>query len=324
MSSRRTSVSSSAVSDTRPTAPAGLRVVVTGGSGFIGSAVVREALARGHAVTSLIRRCETVAEVAGLETEFADWNDSQALTELLQSLAPDVIVHCAGCSARGAESTEAIYEANVATVWKLLGAVARACPQAGVVLLSSAAVYGPAPEVPVLETAPTVPHTHYAGSKILAEELAKTFARVEGVRAVVARPFNVLGPGEPTGSVVGTILQQLTVQRGIAKVHLREATSVRDFIDVSDVAGALLHLGVHGESGVIYNICSGRGTSVRELANRAAVLSSCTLDLAVDVEHPPRSVSIGAPGLIGGLGWKPVISLDESLARIIAENPKQP
>jgi len=186
-------------------------------------------------------------------------------------------------------------------------------------LLSSAAVYGPHPPVPTAEGAPLAPTTHYGHSKVLAEGVAAAFAGVEGVRAVVARPFNVLGPGEPSGSVVELIARQVADAEGpIASVSLRESASVRDFIDVEDVADALLTLGTQGVAGGVYNVCSGIGVSIGDLVGSAAKARGLSADL--HVEHPDAagSVSIGDPGRLMSLGWKPRLSLEDSVSRIVS------
>ncbi len=307
------------MSDSKQVTGPGATVVVTGGSGFIGSAVVREALSRGCAVTALIRECEPIMDLDGLNSRVVDWDDRIGFTEVLSEISPDVIVHCAGSSARGQEAVEAIYRANVGLVWTLLSAVTTACPTCGVVLLSSAAVYGPSPEVPTSEAAVLQPATHYGHSKVLAEGVARAFAEVEGVRAVVARPFNVLGPGEPAGSVVERIAHQVAGDPGTARVEvrLREVSSVRDFVDVDDVARALVAIGFHGEAGTAYNICSGRGVSIRDLVECAVAVSGRESDLLVEQEDTVASVSIGRNDRLGQLGWTPRIPLEESMRRIM-------
>jgi GDP-4-dehydro-6-deoxy-D-mannose reductase len=300
-------------------ADAGLRIVVTGGAGFIGSAVVSRALEAGHAVTALIRDCEPVPTTPGLSTRVVGWDDRGGLTALLADLAPDVVVHCAGSSARAQESPAMLYDANVALVWTLLSAVAASCPACGVVLLSSAAVYGPCPSVPTAETAPLDPRTHYAHSKVLAEGVASAFFKVEGVRTVVARPFNVLGPAEPTGSVVERIAGQIAGAPGpVAQVHLREVASIRDFVDVEDVADALLVLGAHGEAGGVYNVCSGVGVSIGDLVRHAANARGLSAELQLERPDEPGSVSVGDPARLMSLGWEPRLTIEESMRRIVS------
>lgn len=305
----------------RPVHAHGRSVVVTGGSGFLGSAVVRQALDRGDRVASVIREGEPVSGLAGLETLVVDWADPAGLTALLRGLSPDVFVHCAGSAARSGEALASLYEANVGLVWRLLAAAADACPGAGAVIVSSAAVYGPSPVMPTREDEGRDPRSHYAFTKALAEDVATGFARIEGMRVAVARPFNILGAGEPAGSVVAAITDQIACAPpvGAVEVRLREAVSVRDFVDVDDVARGLLLLGDKGAPGGVYNLATGTGVSVRELAERAAAAAGRDLDLVVEHTDVPATVSVGCPDLARSLGWEQRVPLDESLGRILRE-----
>ena len=153
------------------------------------------------------------------------------------------------------------------------GRFLRSAPR--VVHLSTAAVYGRDPGSDVAEDSPTDAVGHYARSKLMGDMVCHTFAQSDGVDVVIARPFNVLGPGEPVGSIVSDLATQvLAVPPGAtAQASLRETASTRDFLDVRDVADALLVLAEKGTSGEAYNVCSGAATSVSDL------VCSCRLGL---------------------------------------------
>ena len=299
---------------------AGRRVAVTGAAGFIGSAVVRVALELGASVDCIVRGFEPEMSLPGAERHVADWGDELGLAALFGRRRPDVVVHCAGNSGRGGGSAASMYDANVGTVWRLLDAVRAAGIDPGVVVLSSAAVYGPTPTTPTSEDCALAPATHYAASKVLAEEVAARYVSLESLRVCVARPFNVIGPGEPGGSVASRIIEQFANSPAgePVTVRLREAESVRDFADVEDVARALLVLGSCGDSGLRYNICTGHGVSIAELVR--AVADAFCLQYQVVIEEPGShpTVSVGCPHLLGALGWRPRLGLAESLSRIVA------
>jgi len=312
------------MSDPRSPRASGAGVVaVTGGAGFIGSAVIRRAAAGGREAVALVRECEVEWLTGGVDHRVVDWDAPQHLRNALAGLDPGIVVHCAGVSARSGGSVAALYSANVELTAELLEAVAQSCPHASVVLLSSAAVYGSRPHTPTVETAPLKPETHYAYSKAMTEMLGRAFARNEGMRVTVARPFNVLGPGEPRGSVVSTLLGQLlSVPAGqTAAVTLRETASVRDFVDVDDVADALLLIASRGEPGEPYNVCTGVGTSVADLVQAAG--RALARELEVEVSHPDLrgTVSTGSPSLLRALGWSAIYSLEASLARCFSPAP---
>jgi nucleoside-diphosphate-sugar epimerase len=208
-------------------------------------------------------------------------------------------------------------EVNVGLTQAILASVTESAARAGVVILSSAAVYGPAAPTPTREDVLLAPTSDYAASKVEAEAVARRFARA-GVLVSIARPFNVIGPGEPPGSVVDVIASQvLAVPRGSrTTVRLRECRSVRDYVDVDDVAAALLTIAKRGQPGKAYNICSGVGVSVAELVHRAGRAWCRQITIATTQPDEPASISIGSRDRIATLGWAPMWTLDETLARM--------
>jgi GDP-4-dehydro-6-deoxy-D-mannose reductase len=177
------------------------------------------------------------------------------------------------------------------------------------------------PEVPTPETAPLRPVSHYGESKVLAEELAWTFARMSEVDVCVARLFNVIGPGEPKGSVMRAIIDQLleAPEGGLARVQLLEERSCRDFVDVRDVASALVTLAERGVAGEAYNVCTGETVCIRELFDVAVATSGRSATLEVTKPDLQPSVSQGACAKLRALGWEPQRALAESIADEMGE-----
>jgi nucleoside-diphosphate-sugar epimerase len=316
-------------------APAGARLVVTGAAGFLGARVMAAARRAGFDALGVVRDCELGEAATGDVIEVLDWTDEQARRRLFERAAATVIVHCAGHNGRfgGAPDAAVLQAANVELTGALLDTVAalRSRPSAvgshravgsgpAVVVLSSASVYGLQPPVPTPEAAPLAPVGAYAASKLAAEEVCRAAASC-GLHVVIGRPFNVIGPGEPPGSVTATLTSQalLAPRGGRAAVRLRETVSVRDFVDADDVAEALVALGCAGETGAAYNICSGRGVSVAELVRRASTVWQREFDLSVAEPQAAGTVSIGDPAALLALGWRARRTLDDSLAAIAAQ-----
>lgn len=289
-------------------------VLVTGAAGFLGSAVCRAALAKGASVTGLVRAGELALPIEGVTYREIDWNDVAAIAEAVSEAAPERIVHCAGATPRAEMSVSDLYEANVALVWRLLELVKAEAPTAGVVVVSSAAVYGPTPTVPTAEDEPLNPVTHYAWSKVLAEQAARAFSGTDDVRVCIARPFNLLGQGEPKGSVVSDVIEQ--IEAGADVIRLREIASVRDYVDVKDAARALLLLAERGEPGEPYNVCSGVGISVAEIVRE--ILSAWESKAMVEVVDPEaqRTTSTGDSGKLCALGWTLRSAVAASIGRL--------
>lgn len=294
----------------------GKRLVVTGALGFIGGAVVTSALDRGWDVTGLDRAS---GEWGGADLVEVDLANPVALAEVLDDARPDAVVHCAGLGARaaGAPDAAALYEANARLTWRLLGALPPSIP---VVAVSSAAVYGASASGLVSEEAPLSGDSHYAASKISAEAVCRAFA-AQGRRVAIARPFNVHGPGEPAGSFTANVVSQITAAarsadpEAAATVRLLETNSVRDFIDVDDVALALVLLaGEQGAHGA-FNVCTGHGTSLLEYVELAARVAG--LEIAIECSHAdlPGTVSVGDPSRLLALGWQARHTLEETVTR---------
>jgi GDP-4-dehydro-6-deoxy-D-mannose reductase len=300
-------------------APADRRLVVTGAAGFLGARVMAAARAVGFEALGIVRDCEVGDAPAAETIEVLDWSDERALLRTLERAAAAVIVHCAGHNGRfpGPPDAAVLRAANLDLTSALLDAAAAVRPSPSVVVLSSASVYGPRAPVPTPESAPLAPASEYASSKLAVEGLCRAHA-ARGLRVVVARPFNITGPGEPPGSVTATLAAQalLAPRHGRASVRLREIVSVRDFVDADDVAQALLTLGLAGAAGAVYNVCSGRGVSVAELVERAASVWQREIDLDVAEPQVAGTVSIGDPSALAALGWRAQRTLEQSLAAV--------
>jgi nucleoside-diphosphate-sugar epimerase len=303
------------------------RIAVTGAAGFLGSAVLSRLVADGFEAIGLIREGERDPGVAGAVVVSVDWSSAASLSEVLLAAQPDAVIHCAGHSGRFASEPdfEVMYEANVATVWRLCEAMSAVAPAARLVLVSSASVYGPHPPIPTRENAPLAPATHYAASKVAAEAVAAGFV-ARGRSIAVARPFNITGPGEVAGSVVTALASQVLAEpQGVPAVaRLRENASVRDFVDVDDVARALITLARAEAAAGAYNVCSGEGVSIAELVRSAAAAWGREVRLEVADPTDPGTVSTGDPARLRALGWVPAHTLSDSLARLAAFREGRP
>jgi UDP-glucose 4-epimerase len=245
------------------------RALVTGGAGFIGHHLVHALLRRGRAVTVLddlsVGRRENVPAAARLVE--GDVRDPAALREALDGV--DAVFHEAALVSVRASQDRFVEDADV----NLMGTLAllRAMGQARVrkaFLASSMAVYAdrPRPE-PVAENAPTEPISAYGIAKLAAERYWLLLCRAAGIRATVLRYFNTYGPGQGLTPYVGVVTIFVNrLLRGEAPVIYGDGEQCRDYVHVDDVVAANL-LALDGErDGRIFNVGTGRGTTVNTLA----------------------------------------------------------
>lgn len=254
-----------------------MRIVVTGGAGFIGTAVCCKLLAAGHPVTVLDslasgargeRNLERLTRL-GAASACGDIRDPMAVQAALTRADAEAVVHLAAVASVPASvaDPEGCFAVNVEGTRQVLAA-ARDVGARRFVLASTASLYGPSPRLPSSETDPLEPASPYAHSKLAAEELCRTFAAEGGIEPVLFRFFNVYGPGQdPASSYSGVITRWVDALRETGQVDLYgDGRQTRDFVHVEDVARAIC-LGLERDAAppTPLNIGSGVSVSLLEL-----------------------------------------------------------
>jgi len=192
-----------------------------------------------------------------------DITDLEALRPMAEGV--DVVIHLAGppsVAASFADPVEFLRAHVLGTA-----TIVRLCQELGIprlVHVSSAEVYGRPHHNPVGELEPLAPRSPYAAAKVGAESIIGAATRAGGLDAVILRPFSVYGPGARRDSVLGLILEQALAGDSI---RLRKLDGVRDYCFVADLAAAVWRAATVELAGLhTFNIASGRGTRVDELA----------------------------------------------------------
>ena len=300
------------------------QALVTGGTGFVGQWLARALLAEGWGVValglhSLDEGVLTPSERSAIQWLHGDIRDGDAVYHAVDRSAPDAIFHLAGVSfipdARGTPA--ATYEVNVLGAVRLLAEVARR-RQAGdldpvILVVGSATQYGPHPssEMPLTETAAQCPADVYAASKAAQEIAALQMHRAEGLRVICTRSFNHSGAGHPRHFLLPALVQRaLGLRRdGGGELRLGNQDSIRDYLHVEDVVRAYLLLARHGQPGEVYNICSGTGVSVRQLAEEVLLQVGIAAEITTDptlVRGVDVATLVGSPAkLHAATGWQP-------------------
>ncbi|MBX3026425.1 NAD(P)-dependent oxidoreductase [bacterium] len=295
-----------------------LRLLVTGASGFVGSQVVRAALASGHQVIALVRSRAGAARLAGLSGDLrlveADLADAAAMRRAAREAAADAALHLAwsiGPDYRDTPANLACVQGSLALLEGLLDGACQRIVFAGSHLELAASAGD------MDETLAVAPRSLYAVCKDALHRIADTYAAARGASFAWARLFNLYGPGQPDWALVPSIIAPLLAGRPCA---VARGAQVRAFLHVRDVADALLALARSPLGGTVH-VGTETGISVRALALRIgerlgrADLLAFPEPEALGAE-PPRIVPCTAR-LAATVGFRPRIDLDDGLADTI-------
>ncbi len=292
-----------------------MRALVTGSAGFAGR----------HLATSL---AGDGIEVTGFDIrEGCDVRDYEALRAAMDACEPDLVFHLAAMSWPGESLTDPYRcaDVNVMGTLNVLEAVRHSGSHARVLLAGTSEEYGyegREPGTVLDESAACFPTTPYGASKLAASSLGAVYARRYGLPVVVTRAFNHTGRGRQAVNAESAFARRIVaVERGEADhVPHGDLSAVRDFSDVRDVVAAY-RLAIMAAPG-IYNVCSGRPVSLREVMDTLAYLSTATgLVLKEDPALVRRDQgpfpAPSAARLRDATGWAPQIPLAETLAEVL-------
>ncbi len=300
-----------------------MKILVTGAGGFVGTHARRELLAAGHEVLALA----APGENAGPGALVADIRDAVALDHVLAAAQPEGILHLAGMAfvpAAWQKPVEAT-EINLIGVINLLESTRVHCPEARVLVVSSAEIYGQGePANPLHEEEALFPCNLYAMTKAAADMTARIYARKYRIPAMTARPVNHTGPGQsPSFVAVDFATQLLAIARGEREALMRVGNldSRREFLDVRDVVRAYRRILESGRGGCSYNIASDKRVTIRELLEMLIRLTGAKPTVEVDpARFRPTDVAprLDTRLLRNHTGWTPQFTLEQTLADIVA------
>jgi GDP-4-dehydro-6-deoxy-D-mannose reductase len=254
-------------------------VLITGPCGFLGGRFL-DVLTHAAPRPEVVGWRRALDPPSGAPREIVDDLSATSLADVLAELRPAHLVHLAGLVPPADDA--ALWTANVGLASILLDAVRIASPHTRVLLIGSAAEYGPARIPRIGEDQPCAPTTTYGRAKLCQTLLARHYHRSWGVPVMIARPFNVIGPGMSSCTVVGAICEQLAAARADGVVKLGNLDSARDFLDVRDVAAACWQIARRGAPGQVYNVCRGEAHTIRDVAALAIAISGIRVTVKSD------------------------------------------
>ena len=307
-----------------------MRLLVTGGAGYIGSVVAHQLLRRGDDVTVLdsLARGHRAAVPEGAALAEVDLLDRDAVKGALEGKGFEGVLHFAALAlvAESVDHPERYYRTNVLGTLNLLEAM-RDAGITRLVFSSTCATYGEPEEVPIHERVAERPVNPYGNSKLAVDRLLGDFCPAHGLGAVSLRYFNVAGASGPYGEhhepethLIPLILQAAAGERDHVKIFgtdypTDDGTAIRDYIHVEDLGQAhLLALEATrpGEHDV-YNLGTGTGYSVRQVVEAARTVTGREIEAREEPRRPgdpPRLVAANAKAR-EGLGWTPEKTLEQ-------------
>lgn len=304
-----------------------MRFLITGGAGFIGTALANRLVAEGHHVRVLDDLSAGDPQRLDPRVVFTrgDVRDMPKLWTLLQGV--ECVYHLA---ARVSVPESVLFpreynDVNVGGTVSILEAT-RAVGVRRVVLASSGTVYGEQPTQPLREHMPPNPPAPYAVTKIASEYYIFTLGKLYGIETVALRIFNAYGPGQQLPVSYPPVIPQFLRQilgGGSLIVH-GDGTQTRDFVYIDDVVDALVAAATADVNGMVVNVGSGIETSINDLVHTLEQVTGRKAHVLYNAEANPGMSRMVADLTRARelLGYQPRVSLYEGLKRMVREDPR--
>ncbi|PWJ67230.1 GDP-4-dehydro-6-deoxy-D-mannose reductase [Fibrobacter sp. UWB15] len=308
-----------------------MSILVTGGTGALGYHILSSLVGTTHDLYSFSdEQPQPWQKVEGVEYLNGDLLNFKHMQDVIQFVQPTHIYHLASQSSVGL-SYKKPYETlniNLLGTQNLLEAVRQNCPKAKVMLLSSSEIYGRTDhQLTYLHKESDAPNplTPYATSKACMELLGNQFKNAYGLHVVFARPFHFTGPHHSRRFVIPSITYQLVKIKYYGAeptIYSGSLDISRDVIDVRDVARGMIQLLNQSEPGEAYNLCCGKSYTFRELTEMLVDIAEVSVDFRFDPGYERSNdipLLIGDPTKAMNMGWKPMISVEDSLTDLFNE-----
>jgi GDP-4-dehydro-6-deoxy-D-mannose reductase len=291
-----------------------VKTLITGASGFVGAHLTAHLEAVGDDVVGLDR------------ADGLDITDPQSAIEHCERHRPDVVYHLAALSHVGESwgAAQMVMTTNVIGTLNVLDAARRAGAQR-VLVVGSAEEYGRVRATePITEDEPLNPVSPYGASKVAAGYVALQAFLGTGLETIRVRAFNHTGPDQPPRFFVPALAHRIAQAErdGLDHVSVGNLDAVREVNDVRDIVRAYRLLMTSGRPGEVYNVGSGTGFAMREVAQRLLGLSTRTIETRTD---PALARPADVPMLVADVtrlvtatGWQPKYTIDDTLADVLA------
>jgi GDP-4-dehydro-6-deoxy-D-mannose reductase len=307
-----------------------MKYLITGHSGFVGKYLI-----------DYILHMEADAEIVGVDIfpstqkyknlrEFViDLLETKKLNSILSSFKPDYIIHLASFSsvAYSWEYPIESFRNNTNIFLNLLEAIHKYSPETKLLSIGSSEEYGAVSmkDIPLQETLKPRPLSPYAVARVAQENMSRVYSKGFGLNIVCTRSFNHIGCGQEDKFVVSSLGKRFAEFKAgkCSEISIGNTSIIRDFLDVRDVVRAYyMLLKSDADGSEVFNICSGRKTSIQDIIDMFKKITNTDPSFTVDqslLRPVENSIVVGSNQKINELsGWKPEIKLEESLKDIIS------
>jgi GDP-4-dehydro-6-deoxy-D-mannose reductase len=305
------------------------KVLITGITGMIGKHLAKVLNEKGYEVAG-ISRATSASRYSTAKSFFKHYQgdiiDINFLRQVWNDWKPDLVYHLAAQAYNGEswKAEDTTYLLNIQGSRNVFKTHMEVTPEARIIPACSSAEYGLLSDGhPIDEdSTPLCPVTPYGVSKAAMEMMARQFFHNYGMDVVLPRLFIHLGPDHPPVTAIQNFARQLAaVKLGLQEnvIRVGNMESARDFVDVRDGVQALALLAERGESGAVYNQCTGKAWTMKESLDILIGISSVRVDIETDpnlFRLSDERVLLGNPGKLELLGWKANIPFDTTLKDI--------
>jgi GDP-4-dehydro-6-deoxy-D-mannose reductase len=313
------------------------RLLITGAAGFVGQWLSRAMLDNGWTVfggsidgapqPGVLTR-QSIDAIRWLPL---DVRSEESVRAAVAASRPDCVAHLAGIAypPEANADPERAHDVNAVGVTRVIAALEAAAPSARLLVVGSADQYGPhtADEYPLPESSKLAPLSAYGRSKVAQETLALQASAATGVPVVLTRSFNHSGAGHASTYLIPSLVGRAReLPREGGTLRIGNSQPIRDYLHVADVIDAYMLLLAHGRSGEVYNVSSGRGFSVRQIAERVLKRVGVTAEIT---EDPALVRPNDMPILVGdntklrrATGWRPSRNLEDIIDDLIHASPR--
>ena len=303
------------------------KVLITGANGFVARHLIDALRVRGDEVVGVDMGPVPTWEVDRYYS--CNLIGVDAIKIILSIERPDVIMHLAAVSsvAQSWKMPVDSFLNNTNIFLNVVEAVRALKLSTRILSVGSSEEYGNVPkeEMPISEEHPLSPASPYAVARVAQEQLSRLYADGFGLDVVMTRSFNQIGPGQRPAFVVPSFVDQLTAGKREGKktveVKVGDLSIVRDFLDVRDAVAAYLLLVDKGETGKVYNICSGIGRTLHEVLETVAKIVGVGIEISVDparIRPADNHVIVGSNEKMNRLGWTLRHTLESSIRDMVA------